>query len=75
MGATADGQKELIAITDGYRESEESWRELLLDVKSRGLSNEPKLATGDGTLGSPTRALSQQFWKLLMTKRLFAMPS
>ena len=51
MGATADGQKELIAITDGYRESEESWRELLLDVKSRGLAIEPKLATGDGALG------------------------
>lgn len=54
MGATADGQKELIAIVDGYRESEESWKELLLDVKSRGLSIEPKLATGDGALG---------FWK------------
>ena len=37
MGATADGQKELIAIADGYRESEQSWMELLLDVKSRGL--------------------------------------
>jgi len=56
MGATADGRKELVAITDGYRESEESWRELLLDVKSRGLSIEPKLATGDGALG---------FWKAL----------
>lgn len=56
MGAMADGQKELIAITDGYRESEESWRELLLDVKSRGLSIEPKLAAGDGALG---------FWKAL----------
>jgi putative transposase len=37
MGATADGQKELIAVADGYRESEQSWKELLLDVKARGL--------------------------------------
>jgi transposase-like protein len=56
MGATADGKKELIAITDGYRESEQSWMELLLDVKSRGLAIDPKLATGDGALG---------FWKAL----------
>jgi transposase-like protein len=56
MGATAEGKKELIAITDGYRESEQSWKELLLDVKSRGLSIDPKLATGDGALG---------FWKAL----------
>lgn len=51
MGATADGKKELIAIADGYRESAQSWRELLLDVKQRGLSIDPKLATGDGGLG------------------------
>ena len=56
MGATADGRKELVAIADGYRESEQSWMELLLDVKSRGLSIVPKLATGDGALG---------FWKAL----------
>jgi transposase-like protein len=56
MGATADGRKELIAIADGYRESEQSWMELLLDVKSRGLTIDPKLATGDGALG---------FWKAL----------
>ena len=36
MGATADGHKELIAVADGYRESEQSWLTLLLDVKSRG---------------------------------------
>ena len=51
MGATADGKKELIAVTDGYRESEQSWRELLLDLKSRGLTVEPQLAVGDGALG------------------------
>jgi putative transposase len=56
MGATKDGKKELIAIADGYRESEPSWKALLLDVKSRGLKVDPKLATGDGALG---------FWKAL----------
>lgn len=56
MGATAEGKKELIAIVDGHRESEESWKALLLDVKSRGLVIQPKLATGDGALG---------FWKAL----------
>ena len=56
MGATADGKKELIAIQDGYRESEQSWKQLLLDVKARGLMVDPKLATGDGALG---------FWKAL----------
>ena len=51
MGATADGQKELIAVVDGYRESEQSWSELLLDLKQRGLSQAPKIAVGDGALG------------------------
>ena len=51
MGATRDGKKELIAITDGYRESEQSWRELLLAVQDRGLTIDPQLATGDGGLG------------------------
>ncbi len=51
MGATADGRKELIAITDGYRESADSWRQLLLEAKGRGLTTSPKVATGDGALG------------------------
>jgi putative transposase len=51
MGATAEGRKELIALTDGYRESADSWRELLLDVQQRGLTTSPKVATGDGALG------------------------
>ena len=51
MGATRDGTKELIAITDGYRESAQSWRELLLDVRPRGLTIDPELAIGDGGLG------------------------
>lgn len=51
MGATADGLKELIAVVDGYRESEQSWYELLIDLKNRGLALAPKLAVGDGALG------------------------
>lgn len=51
MGATEDGKKELIAMIDGQRESETSWTALLLDLKSRGLTEPPKLATGDGSLG------------------------
>jgi transposase-like protein len=51
MGATAEGHKELIAVEDGHRESEQSWFSLLLDCKQRGLSIDPKLATADGALG------------------------
>ena len=51
MGATADGRKELIAMVDGQRESETSWMSLLLDCRARGMSEAPKLATGDGALG------------------------
>jgi transposase-like protein len=56
LGATADGRKELIAIADGFRESEASWRELLRDCRERGLTIAPSLAIGDGALG---------FWKAL----------
>ncbi len=51
MGATSEGKKELIAVSDGYRESEQSWTELLLDLQQRGLSEAPLLAVGDGALG------------------------
>jgi len=51
MGATADGKKELIAVEDGHRESEQSWMSMLLDLKSRGLTIDPKLAIADGALG------------------------
>ena len=51
MGATADGKKELISVNDGYRESEQSWSEVLLSLKQRGLSESPKIAVGDGALG------------------------
>ena len=51
MGATAEGRKDLIAVIDGVRESKQSWQELLLDLKQRGLSTPPRLAVGDGALG------------------------
>ena len=51
MGAAADGKKELLAVIDGYRESEQSWKELLLDVRRRGLVIDPALAIADGALG------------------------
>ncbi|HEY0984003.1 IS256 family transposase, partial [Schlesneria sp.] len=51
MGATAGGEKELIAVVDGYRECKQSWMELLLGLKQRGLSTDPKLAIGEGALG------------------------
>jgi transposase-like protein len=56
IGADLTGQKELVGLWDGYRESEQSWKELLLDLKSRGLAQAPAWAIGDGALG---------FWKAL----------
>lgn len=51
IGATATGEKELIAVADGVRESKQSWTEVLLDLKARGLEHAPLLAIGDGGLG------------------------
>jgi len=51
MGATEDGKKELIGLADGYRESEQSWLELLRDLQARGLRIAPELAVADGALG------------------------
>ena len=51
IGATPEGKKKLIGLTDGVRESKQSWRELLLDLKRRGLSIGPELAVADGALG------------------------
>jgi transposase-like protein len=50
VGVRTDGRKELVAIADGYRESTESWAELLRDCRRRGM-RAPVLATGDGALG------------------------
>lgn len=51
VGAREDGTKELVGLYDGQRESKLSWKELLLDLKKRGLKQSPKLAVGDGALG------------------------
>lgn len=51
IGVTAEGRKELVALSGGFRESEVSWKGVLLDLKNRGLTIGPKLAIGDGALG------------------------
>ena len=51
IGADEWGLKEVLGLTDGYRESTQSWQELLLDFKRRGLTAAPELAIGDGALG------------------------
>jgi putative transposase len=56
IGATPEGKKELVGFQVGVRENAQSWRELLVDLKARGLAIAPELATGDGALG---------FWKAL----------
>ncbi len=56
IGATPEGKKELLGFQVGQRQSTQSWRELLVDLKARGLTIAPELATGDGALG---------FWKAL----------
>jgi putative transposase len=56
IGATENGHKELVALEGGFRESEQSWIEVLVDIKRRGLQTSPELAIGDGSLG---------FWKAL----------
>ena len=56
IAADAIGNKDIVGLVDGYRESAQSWRELLLDLKRRGLKTGPDLAVGDGALG---------FWKAL----------
>jgi putative transposase len=56
IGATAEGKKELVGLSDGIRESAQSWKEFLLDLKRRGLTMAPQLAVADGALG---------FWKAI----------
>ena len=56
IGATPEGKKELVGFQTGVRESAQSWRELLVDIKQRGLEIAPDLAVGDGALG---------FWKAI----------
>jgi len=56
LGATPEGRKELVGFQVGVRESAQSWRELLVDIKARGLAIPPEIAVGDGAMG---------FWKVL----------
>ena len=56
IGATPEGKKELLGFQVGIRESTQSWRELLVDIKARGLAMAPEIAVGDGAMG---------FWKAL----------
>ena len=56
IGATPEGKKDLLGFTDGARESAQAWRELLIDLKNRGLANVLQIAVPDGALG---------FWKAL----------
>ena len=51
IGATPEGRKELLGFHVGVRESAQSWRELLIDIKARGLTIAPEVAVGDGALG------------------------
>ena len=51
IGVREDGEKELLAVEDGYRESADSWAAVFRDLRDRGM-NEPKLVTGDGALGA-----------------------
>src|ERR687889_766327 len=60
IGATPEGKKELVGFQVGLRESAQSWRELLVGLKARGLATAPELATGDGALGFWT-ALEEVF--------------
>jgi len=51
LGATPEGRKELVGFQVGLRESAQSWRELLVDIKARGLEVPPEIAVGDGAMG------------------------
>ncbi len=60
MGADSFGNKELLAVSDGYRESAQSWKEILLDLRSRGLEKAPVLAVCDGAMGF--QAAAAEVW-------------
>ena len=60
MGADSFGNKELLAVSDGYRESTQSWKEILLDLRSRGLTKAPALAVCDGAMGF--QAAAAEVW-------------
>jgi putative transposase len=67
MGATSSGSKELIAVSDGFRESVQSWKEMLLDLRSRGLLKDPALAVCDGAMGF--QAAAAEVWPTTRIQR------
>jgi putative transposase len=80
IGVREDGCKELLAVEDGYRESEDSWAAVFRDLRGRGM-NEPKLVTGDGALGAWTAlrgvfpgAREQRCWVHKTANTLDALP-
>lgn len=60
MGADSQSNKELIAVSDGYRESTRPWKDILLDLSSRGLKTAPQLAVSDGAMGF--QAAAAEVW-------------
>ncbi len=70
IGADETGRKAIVAFVDGWRESEASWTELLLDLRARGLQVGPELAVGDGALGfwkAPSRAQAERAFDRFVT--------
>jgi len=72
IGATPEGKKELVGLIDGVRESAQSWKELLLDLKRRGLAIGPELAVADGALGfwRARRGAERSGWRSAPPRRI-----
>lgn len=67
MGADAEGNKDLLAVSDGFRESTEAWKCVLLDLRSRGLTSDPALAVCDGSMGF--QAAAREIWPTTRIQR------
>jgi transposase-like protein len=67
IGANSAGDKELLAFSDGFRESKQSWKEVILDLKARGLSKAPNLAVADGAMGF--QAAMSEVWPSTVIQR------
>ncbi|SDY92910.1 Transposase, Mutator family [Nitrosomonas sp. Nm33] len=72
VGSDETGRKELLALSDGYRESVASWEEVLTDLKQQGLKDASKLAVGDGALGFWIMEIAQKNWFRLRGYKLLA---
>lgn len=71
IGVDDTGRKEVLAVVDGYRESEASWREVLTQLKSQGMTVAPELAIGDGALGFWNAVT--KFWPTTRRQRCWGM--